>query len=115
METVVIILTRSLDRAARNPFQGPRISNLVETLEPMAHPALVRAGALTSELGLNRCLPIPQGFYPPAYERKRLGIDIIEGKEPTKQRAKDHCESCGITKAEGADVWYNRALDTTLC
>ena len=118
METIIIILTRSLDLTAQSLYQNSHVSNLVETLEPIPAPALSGAGAFAQWLHLNRSLPILSGFFPSRREKAGLGL-IIAGKESKDtailEPAKDHCESCGNTRADGAELHFHKGLRITLC
>ena len=101
VETIMMILTRSLDLAARNSHQNAHVPKLVAALEPQPPrgPQTIR---------LNRCLPISQGFYAPAKERQGLELLVVRGVN-----TKDRCEACDIAKGE-ATLYYHKGLRRTL-
>ena len=97
----MMILTRSLDPAARNSHQNAHVPKLVAALEPQPPPG-------PQTIRLNRCLPISQGFYAPAKERQGLELLVVRGVN-----TKDRCEACDIAKGE-ATLYYHKGLRRTL-
>ena len=95
VETVFIILMRTLHMTAISSCQNIHVINLVKSLEPT--PCLVSDDAGAGELRLNRCLPIFQGFLPTGQDR--------EDYKTMK------CYWCGSTEARS---WCRVPADETL-